>query len=176
MYIIFLGAPGAGKGTQAARISEKFGIPAVSTGDMLREAIAKGTALGLEANGRAKFLGCQLSGGLMAGDRRLDFLSLGGPIDRAPLVGQPGTTHRALMYVALCEHACRERQVPGVPRSQGPAVGSDTGERVDEVVLRTCPAELIALESLSYAPGHLSVDGPPLPQALGQAIAVHSML
>ncbi|MFA5867980.1 MAG: adenylate kinase [Actinomycetota bacterium] len=49
MNMIIMGPPGSGKGTQAARISAKFGIPAVSTGDMLREAIAKGTPLGLEA-------------------------------------------------------------------------------------------------------------------------------
>lgn len=49
MNIIIMGPPGSGKGTQAARISEKFGIPAISTGDMLREAIAKGTTLGLQA-------------------------------------------------------------------------------------------------------------------------------
>jgi adenylate kinase len=47
--MIIMGPPGSGKGTQAARISEKFAVPAVSTGDMLREAIAKGTSLGLEA-------------------------------------------------------------------------------------------------------------------------------
>lgn len=49
MNVIIMGPPGSGKGTQAARISEKFSVPAVSTGDMLREAIANGTKLGLEA-------------------------------------------------------------------------------------------------------------------------------
>lgn len=46
---IFLGAPGAGKGTQAQRLAEKLGIPQVSTGDILRESAARGTELGLEA-------------------------------------------------------------------------------------------------------------------------------
>lgn len=49
MKLILLGAPGAGKGTQSANISEKYGIPAISTGDILRGAIKEGTKLGLEA-------------------------------------------------------------------------------------------------------------------------------
>ena len=49
MKIIMLGAPGAGKGTQAKKISDKFAIPHISTGDMLREEVAKETELGKEA-------------------------------------------------------------------------------------------------------------------------------
>ena len=47
--VIFLGAPGAGKGTQARRLAAEAGVPQVATGDMLREAVAEGTRLGLEA-------------------------------------------------------------------------------------------------------------------------------
>jgi adenylate kinase len=47
--VVLLGAPGAGKGTQAKRIMEEYGIPQVSTGDLLRENVAQGTDLGLAA-------------------------------------------------------------------------------------------------------------------------------
>jgi adenylate kinase len=47
--LIFLGAPGAGKGTQAREVAKEFGIPQISTGDMLREAVKQGSPLGLEA-------------------------------------------------------------------------------------------------------------------------------
>ena len=49
MNLIFLGAPGAGKGTQAEVISKKLNIPTISTGNIIREALKNGTEMGLKA-------------------------------------------------------------------------------------------------------------------------------
>jgi adenylate kinase len=69
LKIIFIGPPGSGKGTQAKRLAGRFGIPHISTGDMLREAVADGTALGMQA------APIMASGGLVSDDLMIGIIN-----------------------------------------------------------------------------------------------------
>ena len=107
MNLILLGAPGAGKGTQAVMLTQKLSIPAISTGNMLREAIANGTALGKEVKQ-------YMDGGLLVPDDLI--LSI-----VAERVKQPDCTNGFIL--------------DGVPRTLAQAEALDAkGVRVDHVV------------------------------------------
>jgi adenylate kinase len=69
LKIIFIGPPGSGKGTQAKRLASRFAIPHISTGDMLREAVADGTALGMQA------APIMASGGLVSDDLMIGIIN-----------------------------------------------------------------------------------------------------
>lgn len=62
MHLVFLGPPGAGKGTQAEKVCERFGIAHISTGDMLRKEMREGTELGKQAKAVVE------AGGLVSDD------------------------------------------------------------------------------------------------------------
>ena len=107
MNLILLGAPGAGKGTQAELLVEKLGIVTISTGNMLREAIANGTELGMQAR-------TYMEGGLLVPDE----LILGIIADR---VNQPDSANGFIL--------------DGVPRTLAQAEALDAkGVRIDHVV------------------------------------------
>ena len=107
MNLILLGAPGAGKGTQAEMLVQKLSIPAISTGNMLREAIANGTALGKEVKQ-------YMDGGLLVPDDLI--LSI-----IAERVQEPDCNHGFIL--------------DGVPRTLAQAEALDAkGVRIDHVV------------------------------------------
>ena len=107
MNLILLGAPGAGKGTQAELLIEKLGIPGISTGNMLREAIANGTELG-------KKVKSYMEGGLLVPDE----LIMGIVAER---VAQPDCVNGFIL--------------DGVPRTQAQAEALDAaGVKIDHVV------------------------------------------
>ena len=120
MRMILVGPPGAGKGTQAARLVDTYHIPHISTGDMLRAAVKDGTELGKQADGFMK------SGALVP-----DSLVIAMAIER---IGQ-----------ADCQAGF---MLDGFPRTRAQAEAldqalADAGVTLDAVVLITVPDELI---------------------------------
>jgi len=112
---IFLGPPGAGKGTQAGRLAEDFGIPHISTGEILRSAVREGTELGKVAKGHMD------SGGLV-----------------------PDDVVAGVVAERLTADDCREGYLlDGFPRTlpQAEALAGRTGGDVGMVVYFSLPAE-----------------------------------
>lgn len=142
MRLILLGPPGAGKGTQAQRLVEKHGIVQLSTGDMLRAAVAAGTEFGL----RAKSV---MDGGGLVSDEIMV-----GVVDER--LNESDTTRRG--YI-----------LDGFPRTvpQGESLEAITAERPLDVVLNLEVPEDVVLERITKRRvcktcGHIySVDAPP---------------
>ncbi|MDR1831925.1 MAG: adenylate kinase [Fusobacteriaceae bacterium] len=121
MNIMLFGAPGAGKGTQAKFIEERYGIPQVSTGDILRAAVAEGTPMGLEAK---RYMG------------------------EGKLV--PDETMIGVIRERLVKDDCRKGFIlDGFPRTLPQAEALDVlmkemGKTLDKVISLNVPDELIA--------------------------------
>lgn len=124
MNLIMLGAPGAGKGTQAQRLEARFGIPQISTGDILRGAVREGTPLGIEAKGymdRGDLVPDQLVVGLVKERLTKDDCAKGFILDGFPrTVGQAESLEAAGVTI---DHVLDV----AVPESQ--LVGRLTGRR-----------------------------------------------
>ena len=112
MIVVLLGPPGAGKGTQGERIAERLGIPRIATGDVLREAIRKGTEQGLAAKAY---------------------------MDRGDLVPDSvilGIMKHALSTPAAANGAILDGAVRTVPQAEGlTALVAGLGRKVDKVLL-----------------------------------------
>ena len=76
MRLVLLGAPGAGKGTQSTYLCEKYGIPQITTGDMLRKEIKAQTAIGIEAKKLMEKAGVPLTPGYHGDNQDAGFLNV----------------------------------------------------------------------------------------------------
>src|SRR5437660_11991323 len=108
MRIVLLGAPGSGKGTQSQRLVERHGIPQISTGDLLRAAVARGTQLGVKAKEAMD------AGRLVADDIVLGMIRerLGGPGARRGFIHDrfPRTPAQARAVDALLRELSQTRR------------------------------------------------------------------
>src|SRR5271166_6353873 len=105
--VILLGPPGAGKGTQAKQIVDRYGIPQISTGDLLRDNVARGTELGLEAKSimaRGELVPDELMYGIVACRLREADCKRGFVLD-----GFPRTAAQAGWLDAFLEHEVFEK-------------------------------------------------------------------
>lgn len=128
MKIIMLGPPGAGKGTQARMIAEKYGIPQISTGDILREEVKKGSTLGREA--RSYMDKGELVPDKLIIDIILKRLDEGGASEGYILDGFPRTVAQAVAFTsALSERGERVDSVISIEVERGELIRRLSGRR-----------------------------------------------
>jgi adenylate kinase len=143
MRVVLFGPPGAGKGTQAAFVKERFGIPHISTGDMLREAIASGTPVGVRVKETVA------SGGLVSdetvGELVAERLSRQDARKGFLLDGFPRTIRQAQILDTVLK--ARKEPLNAVVKVQLP--DEEVVKRISQ--RRTCP-QCGALYHLVYSP------------------------
>lgn len=126
--IIFLGPPGAGKGTQARMVSSAFGVPYISTGDILREAVKEGTPLGKEADkfmSRGELVPDDVVIGII-GER----LKMGDCTNGCILDGFPRTTAQALSLENMLKERNMEVFVVFIDVSEDEVIRRNSKRRV----------------------------------------------
>lgn len=176
MRIILLGPPGAGKGTQAVRLVERLGIPQLSTGDMLRAAVAAGTPVGLKAKAvmdRGELVSDDIVVGIIAdrieeADAKKGFILDGFPRTVAQaeafdaMLAEKGLKLDAVVEFKVDENALVDRIVKRAEetKARGEQVRKDDNPEVFKTRLEAYRAQTAPLSAYYEGKGMLkTVDG-----------------